>query len=84
MIISYFEGTNKQKIIIWSFLSVLFVVVIADYFLVSKYGYMAAAAIFSIANLSGLAILLNTFKKETEIKFTDMFILKQTDFNFLN
>ena len=84
LIISYFEGTNKQKIIIWSFLSVLFVVVIADYFLVSKYGYMAAAAIFSIANLSGLAILLNTFKKETEIKFTDMFIVKQTDFNFLN
>ena len=84
LIISYFEGTNKQKIIIWSFLSVLFVVVITDYFLVPKYGYMAAAAIFSIANLSGLAILLNTFKKETEIKFTDMFILKQTDFNFLN
>ena len=83
LIISYFEGTNKQKIIIWSFLSVLFVVVIADYFLVPKYGYTAAAAIFSIANLSGLVILLNTFKKETEIKFTDMFIVKQTDFNFL-
>ena len=84
LIISYFEGTNKQKIIIWSFLSVLFVVVIADYFLVPKYGYTAAAAIFSIANLSGLVILLNTFKKETEIKFTDMFIVKETDFNFLN
>lgn len=84
LIISYFEGTNKQKIIIWSFLSVLFVVVIADYFLVHKYGYTGAAAIFYIANLSGLAILFNTFKKETEINFTDMFIVKQTDFNLLN
>ena len=84
LIISYFEGTNKQKIIIWSFLSVLFVIVIANYFLVPKYGYIAAAAIFSVANFSGLAILLNTFKNETAIKFTDIFIVKQTDFNFLN
>ena len=84
LVISFFEGINKQKIIIGSFSAVLFFILIADYFLVPKYGYTAAAAIFSIANLIGLVVLLNSFKKETEIKFSNMFIVKRTDFNVLN
>ncbi len=84
LIISFFEGINKQKMIIESFSAVLFFILIADYFLVPKYGYIAAAAIFSIANLIGLIVLLNSFKKETEIKFTNMFIVKRTDFNVLS
>ena len=80
LLISFFVGINKHRIVIWSFLAALLIILIANYLLVSKYGYAAAATIFSIANFIGMIILFNTFKTETGKKIKEMFIVRFEDF----
>jgi len=79
ILISYFEGINKQLIIFWALLSTFVIIVIANYLLVPIFGYLAAAVIFSLANAVGLIILLITFKKETLLDYKEMFIVKKSD-----
>lgn len=83
LLISYFVGINKQRIIIRSFLAVLLIILIANYLLVSDFGYAAAATIFSIANLVGVIMLFITFKTETGINFKEIFIVRFPDFKLL-
>ena len=82
IIISYFEGKNKQAIILWSVLFTLLVLLSGDYFFVPIYGYMAAAIVFSIANLIGMIILLASFTRLTGINLKQLFLLKKSD-NFI-
>lgn len=83
LFISYFEGINNQKIIIKAFLVTLIIIIITNYLFVPKYGYLAAAATFSIANFFGILVLLNAFNKETALKFNDTFLVKLVDIKFL-
>lgn len=83
LILSYFEGINKQAIVLWAFSATFFIIVIADYILVPVYGYMAAAVVFSVANFVGLIIILMNFKKETSILYYEMFLIKKSDKDFL-
>ncbi len=83
LFISYFEGINKQKIIIEAFLVTLFIIIIVSYLFVPMYGYLAAAITVSIANFVGLLVLLKAFNKETAIKFNETFFVKLDDLKFL-
>jgi O-antigen/teichoic acid export membrane protein len=58
LFISFFEGKNTQQIIIYSNLVTLIIILIADFLFVPTYGLMAAAIIFSVANLIGFIVLL--------------------------
>jgi O-antigen/teichoic acid export membrane protein len=83
LFISYFTGLNKQKIIIKALLVTLIIMIITNYLFVPIYGYLAAAVIFSTANLLGVLILLKAFKGETNIRFNETFLVKLSDFKFL-
>ena len=83
LLISYFVGINKQFIVTWSFMAILLIILIANYLLVLEFGYLAAAIIFSVANFVGVIILFNTFKRETAIKFKQIFIVRFRDFKLL-
>ncbi len=76
---SFYEGINKQKIILVANFITLLLILIGDSFFVPQYGYMAAAVIFSLANFLGLIILLVSFKKLSGAKFKDIFFIRQTD-----
>ena len=84
LLISYFEGINKQLIIIWALLGTFVMMVVADYFLVPEHGYLAAAVVFSVANFLGVFILLKRFRKLTLINIIEIFSPKKTDWKFLN
>jgi O-antigen/teichoic acid export membrane protein len=79
IIISYFEGKNKQGVVLWSVVVSLLLLVIADYFLVPKYGFMAAAIVFSVANFCGMAVLLVSFIRTTKITLQNIFLFKPAD-----
>jgi O-antigen/teichoic acid export membrane protein len=83
LFISYFTGLNKQKIIIKALLVTFIIMIITNYLFVPIYGYLAAAVIFSTANLLGVLILLKAFKGETNIRFNETFLVKLSDFKFL-
>ncbi len=82
VIISYFEGKNLQKNMLLSYFLILLVIVSGDYYFVAKYGYMAAAINFSVANLMGLWVSIHNFKKITNLSFIQIFKYKKSDFNF--
>ncbi len=81
LLVSYFEGVNKQVIILWALLITFIIIISADYFLVPAYGYMAAAVIFSIANFVGMFMLLKAFNKKTGIRLNKIFLFKLNDLN---
>lgn len=81
LFISYFEGINKQIIIIWTFLLMLILIIASNYLLVPIFGYFAAAGIFSFANLLGTIILFNTFKTVTGLSFSKVFLINKKDIN---
>ncbi len=83
LLISYFEGIDKQLIIIWALLGTFIMIVVGDYFLVPFYGYLAAAIVFSVANFLGLFVLLKRFTQEAHIGFKQIFSPKKSDWNFL-
>ena len=83
LLISYFVGINKQRIVTKSFWAVLLIILIANYLLVAEFGYAAASTIFSIANFVGVIMLFNTFKTETGVKFQEIFIVRFSDFKLL-
>ncbi len=85
VLISYFEGKNKQLIVLLSGLATLLIIVAGDYLFVPRYGFMAAAINFSVANLIGFLILLIYFLRRSDIALRDIFIFKSSDifiFNF--
>lgn len=84
ILLSYFEGINKQRIIIWSFLTSLLIIITANHLLVPIFGYTAACAIFSTANFVGMVILFKHFKKLTNIKFRELFIVKSGDYKVIS
>lgn len=79
LFISYFEGINKLTIILCSLGATFTIIVFLNFLLVSKYGYKAAAVVFSGANLIGLIILFMKFLRITDITITDVLILKKDD-----
>ena len=74
LLISYFEGINKQLIILWALLTTFVIIIIADYMLVPIYGYLAAAIVFSLANFIGTFILLKVFRLKTGITIKKILI----------
>ena len=84
LLISYFEGINKLKIILVSLSVNFFILICADFILIPIYGYVAAASVFSISNLIGLYILTKKFMQNTEIPLNEILVLKRTDFERFN
>ena len=76
---SYFEGKNTQKIILVSNMVALLIILAGDTVFVPAFGYIAAALIFSTANLAGMIILLLHFMKKTSLSVKDIFLLKSSD-----
>lgn len=83
VLLSYFEGINKQFIILVSNVVALLIVIVADSYYVPKYGYKAAATIFSVANLFGTIVLLVDFEIKTRIKFTKIFNFSKADLRWV-
>ena len=79
IIISYYEGKNLQKIIVYAELITLLIILAGDFFLVPIGGYIAAAIVFSAANLAGLCISLFYFKRLTSVKLKDFFYTRKSD-----
>lgn len=85
ILISYFEGKNKQNIILISNFSTLILICIGNFLLVPHYGIMGAAIVFSVANFAGMLILVYYFIKKTMIPLSRMFLFNRADamvFNF--
>ena len=83
IIISYFEGINKLKIILLS-LAVIFILLMSLNFLfIPGYGYMAAAFVFSFSNFLGLLISFKKFLDTTDILITDILFIKKSDWSKL-
>jgi O-antigen/teichoic acid export membrane protein len=83
IIISYFEGKNLQKNMLFSYFLILLIIVLGDFYFVPIYGYMAAAIIFSIANLMGLLLSIYYFQKHTNLSLKQIFKFRKTDFDLL-
>jgi O-antigen/teichoic acid export membrane protein len=83
VVISFYEGKNQQHIIIISNVIALAIIIVGDFFLVPMYGYLAAACIFSIGNVCGLAVLLYNFTKKTTLSWKSIFIFQKGDFKNL-
>ncbi|MEJ7611027.1 MAG: hypothetical protein WKF88_07600 [Ferruginibacter sp.] len=79
IIISYFEGKNKQGVILWSIFISLLIILAGDHYFVPLYGYLAAAIIFSIANFFGMIILLASFIQTTRIPLKNIFLFRPAD-----
>lgn len=79
IVLSYLEGKNKQKIILYANLTALFIIIIGDAYFVPLYKYTAAAIIFSLANLAGTAALLNYFIKNTPLGMASLFKISLKD-----
>ena len=84
LFVAYFEGINNQKIIFITFALIFLIIVVADYFLVSIYGYFAASVIFSVANFIGVIILLKAFIIKTRIKINEILLFRLADLKLLN
>lgn len=86
ILISYFEGKNNQNIILISGFVTLIMICLGDILFVPRYGFMAAAIIFSIANFAGMLLLILYFIKKTNTPFSSMFLFSRADaaaFKFL-
>ncbi|MFC4261442.1 hypothetical protein ACFOWM_01005 [Ferruginibacter yonginensis] len=79
LLISFYEGVNKQRIIIIANSCTLLILLLGDYFLVKKYGFALAAIIFSVSNFIGLCILLNEYKKMNSLHFIHLFLITKQD-----
>lgn len=79
VLISYFEGLNMQKIIISSGLVTLLIIILGDSIMVPEMGYMAAAIVFSVANLAGFAVLFARFKSLSSLSIKEIFLFSRQD-----
>jgi O-antigen/teichoic acid export membrane protein len=80
VIVSYYEGNNKQLIMLKANVISLLLLLILDYIFVPIYGYLAASIIFTVANLVGMIILLKHYSQISSINMKDFFIIKKSDF----
>lgn len=80
---SFFEGKNRQKIILAANFITLGVLIAGDLIFVPAYGYMAAAIVFSVANFAGMMVLLIRFLSSCNRQISDVFFLKNYDLKFL-
>lgn len=79
ILISYFEGKNKQLIVIISSAITLVTLILADILVVPKYGYIGAAVVFSFANSIGVSILIGYFIMYSQRKIKDIFLFTKND-----
>jgi O-antigen/teichoic acid export membrane protein len=79
ILISYLEGKNKQNIVLLANFIILALIIIGDFIYVPLYGYLAAAIIFSIANLVGFIVLLSYFIKSTGVRIKNIFFFTKHD-----
>lgn len=73
LLLSYFEGLNKQMIILLANIFTLSIIIVLDNIFVSRYGYKAAAIIFSVANFIGFIILYAYFFARTKMNPLQIF-----------
>lgn len=83
LLLSYFEGLNKQFIILIANLITLSLIIIFDKIFVPQYGYKAAAVIFSIANFAGFIILYFYFYVRTKISPLQLLRFSKNDLKSL-
>ena len=83
IIISYFEGINKLKIILLSLAVIIIILISLNFIFIPGYGYMAAAFVFSLSNFLGLLISFKKFLDTTDILITDILFIKKSDWSKL-
>jgi O-antigen/teichoic acid export membrane protein len=74
LLLSFFEGKNAQSIVLVSYFVTFCLIVTGDYFLVERFGYIAASVIFSVSNFTGMLILLHNFTKKAGINWNEVLI----------
>lgn len=79
ILMSYFEGKNLQRIILYSNATALGLILLGDYLFVEQYGYLAAASVFTTGNIAGLGIFLYFFTKQSGLKVRTMFFVRRSD-----
>lgn len=72
LLISYFEGQNRQKLIFVSNLVIIVLLIVMDRLAVPSFGYKAAAIAFTIANLTGTGILSYFFLQKSGIHWSNI------------
>ena len=79
LFVSYFEGVNKQKYILYAYLLTLIIIIVADLVFVHRYGFIAASIIFSAANFIGMMVLISKFRKNSFMKISDLLLISTAD-----
>ncbi len=80
---AYFSGKGNVRINIKGAIAALIFVVIANYFLVPRYGIYAAAVVSSVAYTINLVYSLWQFRKDYAIGFRTFFAWQKSDFVWL-
>ncbi len=83
LLAAYFSGKGNVKINIYGGILSVVIVLVGNYFLTFRYGMIAAAIISTIAYCSYMLFLLSRFLKEYQLRSTEFFIPKRSDFHFL-
>ena len=80
---AYFSGVGKVKINLHGAVIALIVMVTGDYFLVPRYGIIAAAAVSTLSYGVNLSYSLWQFYKNYSVRWVEFIRWRKTDYNWL-
>ncbi len=83
MLSSYFAGKGNLRVNVIGATIALVIVIIGDYFLVPKFGIVAAACVSTVAYMANLAFSLRQFKLDYNINIINFFSWKKSDYSWL-
>jgi O-antigen/teichoic acid export membrane protein len=79
LLLSYFEGKNRQQLVLSAYAISIVMLVTGDLLLVPRYGYLAAAGVFSFSNLAGMLLLLHYFSKRSAFSWRKVLVFSRSD-----
>jgi O-antigen/teichoic acid export membrane protein len=80
---AYFSGKGNVKVNLHGAILGLIVMIVGDYFLVLRYGIIAAAAVSTLSYCINLGYSLLQFYKDYSVKWIEFIKWEKSDYNFL-